>query len=356
MSLRKIARNTSGDEVYKLFEGLAYRLNSNDWQVFSLQSQYQALIAGQNSGKLITYSLLKPSIFAGFEEVVIAGACIEDTMLYRLWTDQGVRLRPVNDDLRQTLRYDQHANGHLITILYATEEEWSKTFRDKQVEVEQQSVKLLDRIVTCVGNAMGDEPFLWMANKDLKADIFADKPRAERLPNSPHGLNEYQSFHNVAVLSALNPPPAHFHFMGDHGINGGEIKTAHYRSAVYQAVMRCSIRNPSDQTPKRVIVMDRVTAEWLADLFPGAAVEPLTGMGVVPRKGSAITGVMPRRPRSIARTRSGHGLPNSTRSMGPRSCQGAIPSWPRRSGPRWGSSRDRVTKTPYIEEKSSHHR
>jgi hypothetical protein len=63
------------------------------------------------------------------------------------------------------------------------------------------------------------------------------------------------------------------------------VKTGHFRYAVYQAVMRCSIRSPQDMTRKRVVVMDRGTAEWLANLFPGAAVEPLDGMGVVPRKG-----------------------------------------------------------------------
>jgi hypothetical protein len=58
--------------------------------------------------------------------------------------------------------------------------------------------------------------------------------------------------------------------------------------------MRCSIRNPSDTTPKRVVVMDQDTAEWLTDLFPGAKIEPLPDVGVVPRKGN------PGRPRKHA--------------------------------------------------------
>ena len=91
----------------------------------------------------------------------------------------------------------------------------------------------------------------------------------------------------MVVLSALNPPPVHFHFMEGLGISGDEVRTAHYRTAVYQAVMRISIRNPQDTTHKGVVVMDRDTAEWLADLFPGASVEPLDGMGVLPRKGKA---------------------------------------------------------------------
>jgi hypothetical protein len=286
MSLRKIARNKKGDDVLKLFEDVAHRLTSPHWDVFALQDQYQNLTQGRDERcKLITYSLLQPSIFEGFASATIAGACFEDTMLYRLWTAQGLKLEPVHDRLRRELRYDRHPNGGLITILYCTEQEWSKTFRDKMVEVDQQAIRLRDRIVAVVGESFGDEPFLWMANKDLGDDLFDHKPNAQRLPNSPHGLNDFQGFHNVVVLSALNPPPAHFHFMGDRGINGEEMKTAHYRGAVYQAVMRCSARNPKDPHPKRFLVMDRGTAEWLAGLFPGAKVEPLDGMGVQPRKG-----------------------------------------------------------------------
>lgn len=286
MSLRKIARNKNRDDVLKLFEDVAHRVTSPDWQVFALQDQYQNLIEGQGEKcKLITYSLLRPTIFEGFASATIAGACFEDSMLYRLWTTQDCKLKPVHDRLRRELRYDRHLNGDLITILYCTEEEWSKSFRDKMVEVDQTAIKLLDRIIDAVGHALEDEPFLWMGNNDLPNDLFEHKPGAQRLPNSPHGLNEFQSFHNVVVLSALNPPPAHFHFMGDKGINGEEIKTAHYRGAVYQAVMRCSARNPDDPNPKRFVVMDQGTAEWLADLFPGATIAPLDGMGVQVRKG-----------------------------------------------------------------------
>jgi hypothetical protein len=288
MSIRKIAKNKHKDDLYAVLQNLAHRVESDYWDVFALQDQYERLIGGgKENCKLFTYSLLKPSIFQGFRQTIIAGATFEDTMLHRLWTAQGVKLEPVHDALRRNLRYSVHENGDRITILYATEEEWSKTFRDKQVEANDQTLKLLDRVVTCVGNAMGDEPFLWMGNRDVPDDTFADKPEAERLPNSPHGLNGYQSFHNVVVLSALNPPPAHFHFLEGHGISGDEVKTGHYRCAVYQAVMRCSIRSPQDMAPKRVVVMDRGTADWLADLFPGAAVEPLEGMGVVPRKGKS---------------------------------------------------------------------
>jgi hypothetical protein len=212
---------------------------------------------------------------------------MEETMFVRLFTAQGVEMKPASGKLTKDLRYQQHNHGDRVTIYYASPEAWSKTYRDKLVDDGQGgTIKFGFKIKDAVGNLFGGAPFLWMGNKDLP-DTFVPLAGAERLPNTPHGLNSYQHFHNVVVLSALNPPPMHFHFMETYSISGDEVRAAHYKSAVYQAVMRCSIRNPNDETPKQVVVMDQDTAEWLADLFPGAKVEPLPGLGVVPRKGRA---------------------------------------------------------------------
>ena len=283
MSLSKIARNKHGDDVLKLFGEVAHRVTSDHWEVSVDPSQFVRLVRGEKTDcALSTYSVLKPTIFAGFKDVIVASACMEDTMFHRLYAAQGIDLRPVEGKLLKSLRYLTHANGQHITIFYAAEEAWSKRYRDKPIEGEETTV--LGRVKASTLGLFCDEPFVWMGNTDL-GDGFFSQPGAERLPNTPHGLNGYQGVHNVVVLSALNPPPVHFYFMEAQGISGEEVRTAHYRTAVYQAVMRCSIRNPADTTPKRVVVMDRETAEWLADLFPGAGIEPLPGMGVVPRKG-----------------------------------------------------------------------
>ncbi|WP_029031530.1 hypothetical protein [Salinarimonas rosea] len=286
MSLSKIARNKHRDELYDVLGPVADRVISEKWDVYVHQDRFERMLTGRKaSASLMTYSLLKPQVFEGFARTIVASACFEDTMFYRLFAAQGIDLKPVGKSLHRDLRYERHENGEHITIFYVSEEAWSKTYRDKLVEAESGgSVQFCDIIRAGVGDLFCDDPFLWMGNKDIEDDFF-NQPRAQRLPNTPHGLNGFQSFHNIVVLSALNAPPAHFHFMEGQGVSGEEMRTAHYRTAVYQAVMRSSIRNPADTTPKRVVVMDRATAEWLADLFPGAKVEPLPGMGVVPRKG-----------------------------------------------------------------------
>ncbi|MPR12948.1 hypothetical protein [Microvirga tunisiensis] len=288
MSMKKIARNKHGDDLLKVFGPLANRIVSDHWEVYAHQSQYERLVRGEKTdSSLRTYSILKPSIFDGFQKAIVASACMTDTMFFRLYTARGIDLQPVKGKLCRDLRYDQHEHGERITIYYAATEAWSKTYRDKIVEDEQGvTTKFIDKIKQAIVILFGAEPFLWMGNKDLP-DSFFPQAGATRLPNTPHGLNSFQGYHNVAVISALNPPPVHFSFMESCKISGEELRTAHYRSAVYQAVMRCSIRKPGDENPKRVVVMDRDTAEWLANLFPGAKVQPLDGMGIAPSKGTA---------------------------------------------------------------------
>ena len=113
------------------------------------------------------------------------------------------------------------------------------------------------------------QPFAWLGNTDLSDNLWGDGADATRLPNTSHGLNEFQHLHRAALLTALNPPPAHYSFLDAQGIDGEVAKTAIHRQAIYQAACRISLRNPDDATPKEVIVPDRATALWLAEKFPG---------------------------------------------------------------------------------------
>ncbi len=281
--LRKIARNPRRDEIWGRFKGFAERVLSPHWDVFALQSNYHGLLNGDGkTHQLVTHSILKPSIFDGYKQVILASALFTQSTLYRLWTAQGVAFTPVADHMVLGLRYHRHSNGALITIRYLLDRDWSKSLRDKPIclDGEEMPRSLRDRLPGLIGAAHAGEPFAWMGNTDIADDYFGSA-EARRLPNSPHGLNGFQHLHHVLVLSALNATPAHFRFMETRGIEGEELRTASYRSAVYQAAMRISIRNPHDRTPKSITVMDAATAHWLAELFPGSRVEPLIDTGLV---------------------------------------------------------------------------
>ncbi len=279
-ALEEMARNTDRDQVWDIFQQFANVLISPHWSAYVLDDQYTSLIAGVgNRRKLLAFAHLKSSLLDGFATATVMGACFKNSVLYQLWSAAGVQFRP-HKAITKRLRYATHGNGHLLTILYATEEDWSKNFRDKTIN---DALTVHDRVVQRVSETFSDVEFAWMGNKDMPDDIF--NGRGQRLPNSPFGLNLYQHLHHAVVLSALNPPPAHYAFLDALGFNSREVKRAGYWQAVYQAVMRISPRNPDDMNPKKVIVMDRATAEWMATMFPGCTVAPLGGMGDMPIKG-----------------------------------------------------------------------
>jgi hypothetical protein len=281
-ALEEIARNKDCDEVYDIFQQFANVLISQHWCAYVLENQYSNLInSSGEKRKLLAFAHLMPSLLDGFASATIMGACFKDSVLYQLWAAGGVRFQR-HKPIARGLRYREHGNGHLLTIRYGTEEDWSKNLRDKMIGGADRC-SVMDRVVARVKDTLGHNPFVWMGNKDVPDAIFGG--HGQRLPNSPFGLNPYQGIHNAVILSALNPPPAHFAFLDALGFDSREVKQAGYWQAVYQAAMRISLRNPDDTNPKTVIVMDRATAEWLANLFPGCTVAPLGGLEGMPVKG-----------------------------------------------------------------------
>lgn len=279
-ALEEMARNKDCDQVYDIFQQFAYVLISPHWSAYVLDDQYTNLISGVGRRrKLLAFAHLRPSLVDGFASATIMGACFKQSVLYALWSASDVAFRP-HLGITERLRYAQHQNGELLTIRYATEEDWSKCRRDKMIDG---ALTVHDRVVQRVAETFPDVEFVWMANKDTPNDIL--KGRGYRLPNSPFGLNPYQHIHHAVILSALNPPPAHFAFLDALGFDSYEVKRAGYWQAVYQAMMRTSLRNPDDKNPKQVIVMDSATAEWVSGLFPGCTIKPLGGLDDVPCKG-----------------------------------------------------------------------
>ena len=274
--IRALAESSGKDSALQTHIDIAKRLNSGKWIGFVKEAQYQDLLKGR-SDMLRLFLVLKPSILEGFEQVTIAGARFEETALYKLWSKDGVRFIP-SKSLNEKLRYSDHKGGETLTISYAYEENWSKHFRDLD------NGRAWNLLIEAVKKEYGERPFLWMANKDVKDEIFGDCAGGQRLPHAPHGLNDYQyNYDNVAFLSALNPNREQFAFLEWKGISKNDLKTATYRHPMYQALMRCSIRDPENRKPKRIIVPDRASAEWLQSLFVGSSLQSLNiDFGEVP--------------------------------------------------------------------------
>jgi hypothetical protein len=271
--LEKIAKNSADDEIYERFRETAQILVNPHWDSFVNAEQFEKLRAGK-AKQLSIHSVLKPDALDGFASVTMASANFQDTLLYKLWSHQGVQFEE-DKALRETLQFQEHQNGRHVSVKYLADRVWS--WKLQRTPVGQDSETALDLFVEAVKHEFQDNRFLWQGNRWITEGVFGSN--GQRLPNVPHGLNDYSNFHRIAFLSALNPKSDHFRFLESRGVDADSVRRAIYCSAVYQSVMRTSIRDPDSTTPKTVIVPDVSAARYLQEAFPGAQIEKLaTGL------------------------------------------------------------------------------
>jgi len=265
-ALGLIAMNRDEDKVQEQFREVANTLLSPRWQSYVDPQSYKNLLHSTGVRRRLTvFSLFQPSIFEGFKSVTIAGACFQDSLLFRYWSTLGINFV---EAANPNLRFKEHHNGDELTLLWAVVPPWSKSLAS------QKEGKVLQMMEEAALKEFGEAEFLFAENKGC--NLFQGIPNAHRLPNDPHGLNTYQHIQNVAFLPARNLKPAHCKFLERMmGLTGDEIRNAIHRQAAYQAIMRGALRNPDNHEPKRAFVPDLGTAEWLQSLFPGAQLRKL---------------------------------------------------------------------------------
>jgi hypothetical protein len=263
------ARNRDGDELLERLRDTGRILCSKHWDTYVNTEQYDKLRNGGGK-RLAFHSILNWQRLTGFGSVFMAAANFEDTAVYRLW-GQNIEFKP-DLEFSQSLRFSQHQNGHLITIYYGTNAQWSKK-RAEAACGSDGDQNTRDQLIQATKQLFDNKKFLWQANKSMQDNPFGSN--AQRLPNKPHGLNAYSEIHNIAFLSALNPPSDHFRFLETRGLTGGDVRRAIYFQAAYQSVMRTSIRDPNNHDPKRIVVPDLPLAEYLESKFPGSRLEKI---------------------------------------------------------------------------------
>jgi hypothetical protein len=270
--MERIARNKDHDEIYETFRELSQTLINRHWDSFVDTEKFEKLKAGKQE-QLTVHSVLMPSVLNGFGSVVMTSANFTDSMVYQLSSAKGVDFKE-HRALTSSLKFQEHQNGHLITISYADKSLWSKKRRLAKLHpAKDQETTVMDAIVQAAKATLLDKAFVWQANKNVPDTLFDGN--GERLPNLPHGLNCFSHIDNVVFLSSLNPSSDHFRFLKTQGIDGQEVRRAIYHQALYQSVMRTSICDPSIVEPKTIIVPDISAAEYLNGLFPGSQIEKL---------------------------------------------------------------------------------
>jgi hypothetical protein len=265
-AVNTLVRNPEEDELLEKFRETANVLTTKHWLSFVHLEQFNDLLAAK-AKTLTIHSVLMPSILNDFHSVLIAGANFEDTGLFAFWSKLGIRFE-LDENFAEALRYRKHENGHLATIHFALDRNWSRHLLQKYTEGKSN----LERLRDAAKEILEERPFLWQANKAVPDNFF---DRGQRLPNNPLGLNDFAKVHDIVFLSALNPSPAHAKFLRSRGLTDEEIERQGYCGVAYQAVMRTSLRDATDLSPKNVIVPDERVAQYLSNMLPGAILKKM---------------------------------------------------------------------------------
>lgn len=267
--LRQLAANQTRDTALALFKLLAEDVLNPDKIVVVNRDAYEKLVAGQGTRTAVDFfSFQKSDYVTDFASTTVMGANFDDTELAKIWEKlDSIEWKP-HPVISQNLRYTTHQSGNRLTIKYLIHGNWSQYFGSKRHD----NGTVLDRIAEVMAGELGDE-FLWQANKKHE-NLFFD---GERLPQMVHGINRrsYQSKHGVALVKAINHSSGPAAFLKDIGFTAEELKVTLQYQNEYQAMMRCSLRDPNAKADVTVCVVSEGSARWLERLFPGSRVEKI---------------------------------------------------------------------------------
>jgi hypothetical protein len=277
--MRDLAHNPEHDQIATIFKPLFAKLTtSSNWAMVVETEQWQKFIAG-GIKQIEFHGQFHPCAFDGYIDVTFMAANFKETLTYRHFVNMGCQFVP-HKRIISELRYTTHSNGARLKIKYFTDRPWSKTLHKMKVMVEGEQTTAFECYRRAILAEFEGEDYLWLANAHRSYDHALT---GLRLPNVPHGCNQFQDYHRCAILSALNPTPAHGEYLKSMvKVTVRQIRRALLSEAAYQAMGRGSIRKPDATEDYVVIVPDRMTADDIAKLYPGATISLLMGYDPIP--------------------------------------------------------------------------
>jgi hypothetical protein len=296
-ALEEVAVNATQDQNIASFDRLANTILSGEYLVVVNEDSYRDLIENPGTrGRIDVFAVRLPTFVHGYKTTTFMGANIEQTELFVIWSaicDVTWRLHPGMGD---KLRYTTHMNGQRLTIGYLFEGKLSRYFLGQEDDAGE---TVLDRVADFIALYWASVPFLWQANKDTTPAGF---DHGGRLPGVSHGLDKaaWKQVHNVALLAAMNRKSAAYGFLEKIGVTAEQAQATLSWQNDYQAMMRCSLRDPDAIAPVRVIVGSKAGAEWIAERFPGAVLEKVDHGIEEPRRGGRPEGSITGRAKSSA--------------------------------------------------------
>jgi hypothetical protein len=256
--------------------------------VFCEWEAWVRLLSGRSGGSLrgqvSICGFRRPDALRRFARVTMLGALLQYSLAWAVWEALGVRFEP-----SQLIRLNQTATllGPRRLRIYWVTEAWSKRLRDRSGGI----AAILDAVVKA---AVIDpsEPLCVVCNKDDGSEVNPDAvrkffPMAQIMPHRVEGQNRFRHCHQLLHCAALNSWTPDIRFLETVlGIDARGQRIARTGAAVYQALMRLSLRDPTAKRDVTLVVMDRDVAEWLPQWFMPADQVEVAGIDAdVARKG-----------------------------------------------------------------------
>ncbi len=270
-------RDARNDTLAEALAGLWRVLLHPHYRVYVTKAEWLAKGAKASGNvELNAHAVLQPSVFEGWNSVTIMGANARASRLVQIWSQMGVEF--TGHDLVPDMAHDQ-ATGMRLTVRYMTNKPWTRSLRDYGLGRHG----FRDMIAKLTPSLPDD--YIWTANN-------ADSGKVEqylvgrKLPPISHGLNAYRNIRTAVTLGSFNDDLAHARFLNDaFQLSDEDLFRSQAGEMAYQMVMRTSLRVQADMQPVQAFVPDWRSAEYLANLLPGARVEQMD-LGIEALKGA----------------------------------------------------------------------
>jgi len=263
------------DDVYRLLHPVPLWLKQQT-QLFVEWESRVRLLAGQGvgpqRGKVSICGFRRPDALRSFRRVTMLGALLQHSLTWHVWDSLGVRFAP--SQLIKLAQTTTRLGPRRLRIYWLSDEGWSKRLRDRSGGI--------DAILAAIAQAgVVDQrqPVCVQVNRDDGSEenptvVRPFFPLAQVMPHKVEGQNRFRGIHQLIHCAALNSCTPDIRFLETVlGIDSREQRIARTGYAVYQALMRLSLRDPTGKDDVTLVVMDQDVAEWLKQWFtPGEQV------------------------------------------------------------------------------------
>ncbi|WP_379921710.1 hypothetical protein [Erythrobacter sp. R86502] len=275
-AVETMLRDARKDTLAEALMGLWSVLLNPHYRVYVTKAEWLAKgKTARGDVELNAHAVLQPSVFDGWKSVTLLGANAHESRLVQIWKQMGVEFasHPSIPDMSH-----QASTGMRLTINYLTNKTWTRHLRNVSL-----GRNGFDDLIHKLLPYLPDD-YIWTANN-------ADSGKVEnilvgrKLPPVSHGLNSYRSINAAVTLGSFNDDLSHSKFLWSaFQLSDEDLFRSQAGEMAYQMVMRTSLRVTNSNAPVAAFVPDWRTAEYLAQLLPGARVEQLD-LGIEALKG-----------------------------------------------------------------------